>query len=108
KNVKRGRLSELANQPGFEFKAGIRPWGLPVDIALPCATQNELDKSDAEALVKNGVICVAEGANMPCTLEAVDVFLAAKTLYAPGKASNAGGVATSGLEMSQNALRLNW
>ncbi len=108
KNVKRGRLSELANQPGFEFKAGVRPWGVPVDIALPCATQNELDQSDAETLVKNGVICVAEGANMPCTLEAVDCFLAAKTLYAPGKASNAGGVATSGLEMSQNALRLNW
>lgn len=108
KNVKRGRLSELANQAGFEFKAGVRPWSIPVDIALPCATQNELDKADAEILVKNGVICVAEGANMPCTLEAVDVFLAAKTLYAPGKASNAGGVATSGLEMSQNAARLNW
>ena len=108
KNVKRGRLSELANQTGFEFKQGVRPWGIAVDIALPCATQNELDKADAETLVKNGVICVAEGANMPSTLEAVDVFLAAKTLYAPGKASNAGGVATSGLEMSQNAARLCW
>ncbi|XID75704.1 NADP-specific glutamate dehydrogenase [Alkanindiges sp. WGS2144] len=108
KNVKRGRLSELADQPDFEFKPGVRPWGVAVDIALPCATQNELNQQDAEILVKNGVICVAEGANMPCTLEAVDCFLAAKTLYAPGKASNAGGVATSGLEMSQNALRLNW
>lgn len=108
KNIKRGRLSALANQAGFEFKAGVRPWGVPVDIALPCATQNELDKADAETLVKNGVICVAEGANMPCTLKAVDHFLAANILYAPGKASNAGGVATSGLEMSQNALRLGW
>ena len=108
KNVKRGRLSELANHAGFEFRAGVRPWGIAVDIALPCATQNELDKADAEVLIKNGVVCVAEGANMPCTLEAVDCFLAAKTLYAPGKASNAGGVATSGLEMSQNAARLNW
>ena len=78
------------------------------DIALPCATQNELDGEDAKTLVKNGVLCVAEGANMPSTLEAVDVFLAAGTLYAPGKASNAGGVATSGLEMSQNAMRLGW
>ncbi|PZU24446.1 MAG: glutamate dehydrogenase, partial [Stenotrophomonas sp.] len=80
----------------------------PADIALPCATQNELDETDARTLVHNGVLCVAEGANMPSTLEAVDVFVQAGTLYAPGKASNAGGVATSGLEMSQNALRLSW
>lgn len=108
KNIQRGRLSELQSQPGFEFITDKRPWAIPVDIALPCATQNELDKDDAEILVKNGVICVAEGANMPSTLAAVDCFLAANILYAPGKASNAGGVATSGLEMSQNALRLNW
>lgn len=108
KNVKRGRLQEFAQQFGMEFFEGKRPWHIPVDIALPCATQNELDGSDAETLVKNGVICVAEGANMPSTLDAVDVFLKAGTLYAPGKASNAGGVATSGLEMSQNALRLSW
>jgi glutamate dehydrogenase (NADP+) len=108
KNIKRGRLSALASQPGFEFYAGKRPWSIAVDIALPCATQNELDEYDAEMLVKNGVTCVAEGANMPCTLKAVDGFLAANILYAPGKASNAGGVATSGLEMSQNALRLGW
>lgn len=108
KNIQRGRLSELANEPGFEFRAGQRPWHIPVDIALPCATQNELDQQDAETLLKNGVICVAEGANMPSTLEAVERFLAARILYAPGKASNAGGVATSGLEMAQNALRLSW
>lgn len=108
KNIQRGRLSELANEPGFEFRAGQRPWHIPVDIALPCATQNELDQHDAETLLKNGVICVAEGANMPSTLEAVERFLAARILYAPGKASNAGGVATSGLEMAQNALRLSW
>src|SRR5690606_21184689 len=83
-------------------------WSIKCDIALPCATQNELDESDAEALLANGVICVAEGANMPSTLEAVEKFVEAKILYAPGKASNAGGVATSGLEMSQNALRLGW
>ncbi len=108
KNVKRGRLSEFAREHALRFEAGKRPWGLPVDIALPCATQNELDGEDAATLVKNGAICVAEGANMPSTLEAVDVFLNAGTLYAPGKASNAGGVATSGLEMSQNATRVSW
>ncbi len=108
KNVRRGRLAEFAAEQGLRFEAGRRPWHLPVDIALPCATQNELDGDDARALVANGVQCVAEGANMPSTLEAVDVFLEARTLYAPGKASNAGGVATSGLEMSQNALRMNW
>ena len=108
KNVRRGRLSELAEPLQARFEPGRRPWHVPVDIALPCATQNELDEADARTLVANGVRCVAEGANMPSTLEAVDVFLAAGTLYAPGKASNAGGVATSGLEMSQNALRLSW
>lgn len=107
KNVKRGRIKEYADHYGCEFHEG-RPWGLKCDIALPCATQNELNKSEAEDLVSNGCICVAEGANMPSTPEAVEVFLAAKILFAPGKASNAGGVATSGLEMSQNSLRMNW
>jgi len=93
---------------GAEFHAGKRPWGVKVDVALPCATQNELDEKDAAALVKNGCICVTEGANMPCTPEAVDTFLNAKILFAPGKASNAGGVAVSGLEMSQNSLRYGW
>nr|WP_238446856.1 NADP-specific glutamate dehydrogenase [Azohydromonas australica] len=108
KNVQRGRLSAFAAQHGLHFEAGRRPWHVPVDVALPCATQNELDANDAQQLVNNGVLCVAEGANMPSTLEAVDVFLAARTLYAPGKASNAGGVATSGLEMTQNSQRLAW
>jgi glutamate dehydrogenase (NADP+) len=107
KNVKRGRIKEYADHYGCEFHEG-RPWGLKCDIALPCATQNELNKSEAEDLVSNGCLCVAEGANMPSTPEAVEVFLAAKILFAPGKASNAGGVATSGLEMSQNSLRMNW
>ena len=108
KNERRGRLAELGEDARFEYLPGKRPWHVPAEIALPCATQNELDGEDARTLVRNGVICVAEGANMPSTLEAVDVFLEAGTLYAPGKASNAGGVATSGLEMSQNALRLSW
>ena len=108
KNERRGRLSELAGDRRFEYLAGKRPWHIPAEIALPCATQNELDGSDARTLVANGVICVAEGANMPSTLEAVRVFHDAGVLYAPGKASNAGGVATSGLEMSQNAMRLSW
>ncbi|MGA4632605.1 NADP-specific glutamate dehydrogenase [Pseudomonas solani] len=107
KNVRRGRLSEL-QAPGLRFLAGQRPWSLACDIALPCATQNELDANDARTLLANGCICVAEGANMPSTLEAVDIFIEAGILYAPGKASNAGGVATSGLEMSQNAMRLHW
>ncbi len=108
KNVGRGRLSAFAAQFGLPFEAGKRPWHVPVDIALPCATQNELDEQDARTLVANGVRCVAEGANMPCTLQAMEVFQHAGTLYAPGKASNAGGVATSGLEMSQNAQRIAW
>jgi len=108
KNERRGRLAELAGDRRYEYLEGKRPWHVPAEIALPCATQNELDGDDARTLVGNGVVCVAEGANMPSTLEAVDVFQAARVLYAPGKASNAGGVATSGLEMSQNALRLSW
>jgi glutamate dehydrogenase (NADP+) len=107
KNVKRGRIKEYADHYGCEFSQG-RPWGIKCDIALPCATQNELDKDEAENLVANGCMCVSEGANMPSTPEAIEVFLNAKILFSPGKASNAGGVATSGLEMSQNALRMNW
>ncbi len=107
KNVRRGRLSELSG-PGLRFLPGERPWALACDIALPCATQNELDAEDARALLANGCVCVAEGANMPSTLAAVDLFHEAGILFAPGKASNAGGVATSGLEMSQNAMRLHW
>jgi len=109
KNVKRGRISEYTNvYSSAKFIAGKRPWEVKVDIALPCATQNELNGDEAKALVSNGVICVAEGANMPSTPEAITVFQDAKILFAPGKASNAGGVATSGLEMSQNSLRLSW
>jgi glutamate dehydrogenase (NADP+) len=94
--------------PNAKFHQGKHPWEVKCDVALPCATQNELTKEDATSLVKNGVICVAEGANMPCTPEAVEVFLSNKILFAPGKAVNAGGVATSGLEMSQNAMKLSW
>lgn len=108
KNVQRGRISELAGRFGLEFKAGQHPWTLSCDIALPCATQNELDAEAARTLLRNGCICVAEGANMPTTLEAVDLLIEAGILFAPGKASNAGGVAVSGLEMSQNAMRLLW
>jgi glutamate dehydrogenase (NADP+) len=108
KNHLYGRVSDYAERTGTEFLAGQRPWSVKVDVALPCATQNELDGKDAETLIKNGVICVAEGANMPSTLEAVKAFEKARVLYAPGKASNAGGVATSGLEMSQNAERMSW
>jgi glutamate dehydrogenase (NADP+) len=109
KNVKRGRIEEyVTNYPSAKFVAGKRPWEVKVDIALPCATQNELNGDEAKALIANGVICVAEGANMPSTPEAITAFQAANILFAPGKASNAGGVATSGLEMSQNSLRLSW
>ena len=108
KNHLYGRVSDYAERTKTRFEPGIKPWGVPVDVALPCATQNEIQATDAATLVKNGVCCVAEGANMPTTLEAVDVLEAAGVLYAPGKASNAGGVATSGLEMSQNAMRLSW
>ncbi|MGA8786038.1 MAG: NADP-specific glutamate dehydrogenase [Polaromonas sp.] len=108
KNHLYGRVNDYAQRTGVAFHAGVRPWHVPVDVALPCATQNELNAEDAATLVKNGVICVAEGANMPSTLDAVRVFEGQGVLYAPGKASNAGGVATSGLEMSQNAMRLSW
>ncbi|WP_341917243.1 NADP-specific glutamate dehydrogenase [Polaromonas sp. YR568] len=108
KNHLYGRVDEYAKRVGATFQAGVRPWHVPVDVALPCATQNELDAGDAATLIKNGVVCVAEGANMPTTMEAAKAFEAAGVLYAPGKASNAGGVATSGLEMSQNAARLSW
>ena len=108
KNHLYGRVSDYAKRTGAKFEADVRPWHVPVDVALPCATQNELDEKDAATLIKNGVLCVAEGANMPSTIEAAKAFEAAGVLYAPGKASNAGGVATSGLEMSQNAARLSW
>ena len=108
KNHLYGRVGDYAERTGTRFEAGVRPWHVPVDVALPCATQNELTEEDAHLLIKNGVICVAEGANMPCTNEAAKAFETAGVLYAPGKASNAGGVATSGLEMSQNAMRLCW
>ena len=108
KNHLYGRVSDYAARTGARFEAGKRPWGVKVDVALPCATQNELDAADAAALINNGVTCVAEGANMPSTIEAAKAFEAAGVLYAPGKASNAGGVATSGLEMSQNAMRMVW
>jgi glutamate dehydrogenase (NADP+) len=109
KNVKRGRIKEYVDKfPNARYFEGKRPWDVPCDIALPCATQNELNGQEAETLVKNGCICVGEGANMPCTPEAIEVFQNHKILFSPGKASNAGGVATSGLEMSQNSLRLSW
>ncbi|MEN9917631.1 MAG: hypothetical protein RL662_67 [Bacteroidota bacterium] len=108
KDLYRGRIKEYAETYGCKYVAGGRPWGEQADIALPSATQNELNKEDAQTLVKNGVIAISEGANMPSTPEAVEVFLAAKVLYAPGKAANAGGVSVSGLEMSQNSERLSW
>ncbi len=108
KNVRRGRIKEYADHFGCEFYEGQRPWHLPCDVALPCAIQNELNEEDAQALVADGCMLVAEGANMPSTPEAIEVFQKAGILYAPGKASNAGGVAVSGLEMSQNSLRLSW
>ena len=109
KNVKRGRISEYVKEyPNAQYYAGERPWSVKCDIALPCATQNELNGEEAEQLISNGCICVSEGANMPSTPEAIHAFQNAKILFAPGKASNAGGVATSGLEMSQNSLRLSW
>ncbi|MFN3581308.1 MAG: NADP-specific glutamate dehydrogenase [Pseudomonas sp.] len=108
KNQRRGRLEELGNQPGLTFLRNRTPWHLECTIAMPCATQNELQAADAQQLKDNGCLCVVEGANMPCTLEAIDIFQQAKMLYAPGKAANAGGVAVSGLEMSQNAMRLHW
>lgn len=108
KNQRRGRLAELASEPGLSFIENSTPWHLECDVAMPCATQNELDATAAKALLEHGCLCIAEGANMPCTLEAIDLFHEARILFAPGKAANAGGVAVSGLEMSQNAMRLHW
>lgn len=108
KNEKRGRISEYAEKYGVPYYAGEKPWKIPCDIALPCAVQNELDENDAKLLVKNGCKMVAEGANMPTTPEGIEVLQENGILYAPGKAANAGGVATSGLEMSQNSIRLSW
>lgn len=108
KNIKRGRIKEYADEFGVEYHDGKRPWFVKCDVALPCATQNEINKEDAKILEKNGCICVSEGANMPSTPGAIEVFLQNKILFGPGKAANAGGVATSGLEMSQNSLRLSW
>ena len=109
KNNRRGRISEYSDKyASASFHQGDKPWNVPCDIALPCATQNELNKEHAKELIKNGCNCVAEGANMPSTADAIHTFHDAKILFAPGKASNAGGVATSGLEMSQNSLRISW
>ncbi len=108
KNIRRGRIKEYAEKFGVEYFEGRRPWKIKCDIAMPNATQNEINGEEAGMLVKNGCICVSEGANMPSTLEAVEVFQNAKILYGPGKAANAGGVATSGLEMTQNSMRLPW
>jgi len=108
KNERRGRIQDYAKEFGAEFFPGKKPWGIPGDVALPSATQNEIDGKDAESLLRNGCICVAEGANMPSDPAAVDRFLQAKILFGPGKAANAGGVATSGLEMAQNSQRISW
>ena len=108
KNVRRGRIKEYADHFNCQYLAGQRPWNIPCDVALPCATQNEISGPDAIQLVANGCRCVAEGANMPSTPEAVKIFLSQKILYGPGKAANAGGVSVSGLEMSQNSLRQQW
>ena len=108
KNNRRGRIKEYTDEFGGEYYEGKRPWHVKCDVALPCATQNEVNKEEAEALIKNGCYVVSEGANMPSIPEAIEVYQAAKILYGPGKAANAGGVAVSGLEMSQNSLRLSW
>jgi glutamate dehydrogenase (NADP+) len=108
KNVKRGRIKEYAEKYGVNYEAGKRPWHIKCDMAFPSATQNEINKAEAKMLVDNGCICVAEGANMPTESEGIEVFQKAKILYGPGKAANAGGVATSALEMSQNSLRMAW
>jgi glutamate dehydrogenase (NADP+) len=108
KEVRRGRISEYAAQFGCEYHEGKRPWHVPCHLAFPCATQNEINLEEAQALIKNGVIAVAEGANMPTELDAAWAFIAAGILYGPGKAANAGGVAVSGLEQSQNSLRMSW
>ena len=106
KNNKRGRIKEYAEEFSCEYFEGLRPWGISCDIALPCATQNEINKSDAKDLVKNGVIAISEGANMPSDPNAINIFQDSKVLFGPGKAANAGGVAVSGLEMSQNSMRI--
>ncbi|MEO1899754.1 MAG: glutamate dehydrogenase, partial [Methylococcales bacterium] len=108
KTNKRGRISEYAEEFGVEFHAGKRPWEVPCDLAFPCATQNEINAEQARALIKNGCIAVSEGANMPTELEGIRAFQDAKILFAPSKAANAGGVAVSGLEMSQNSARITW
>lgn len=108
KNIRRGRIKEYADKFGAEYRQGKRPWDIKCDCAFPSATQNEIDGEDAKKLLKNGCVLVAEGANMPSTPEAIEQFLAKKILYGPGKAANAGGVATSGLEMSQNSMRISW
>lgn len=108
KNVKRGRIKEYADKYGCEYYEGKRPWGIKCDVALPSATQNEIDEEDAKTLIANGCFLVSEGANMPSTPEAVEVYQNARIMYGPGKAANAGGVSVSGLEMSQNSLRLSW
>ena len=109
KNVYRGRIREYVQKyPSAQYFENQRPWGIKCDIAMPCATQNEINAAEARQLVDNGCICVAEGANMPSEPEAIEIFQQAKLLYSPGKASNAGGVATSGLEMTQNSIRLKW
>ena len=108
KNNKRGRIKEYAEEFSCEYFEGLRPWGISCDIALPCATQNEINESDAKDLVKNGVIAISEGANMPSDPNAINIFQDSKVLFGPGKAANAGGVAVSGLEMSQNSMRIRW
>jgi glutamate dehydrogenase/leucine dehydrogenase len=108
KNVRRGRIKEYADKYGVQYFEGKTPWGIPCDLAFPCATQNEINEEDAKTLIGNGCFLVSEGANMPSTAEAVEVFIEARILYGPGKAANAGGVATSGLEMTQNSMRLPW
>jgi glutamate dehydrogenase (NADP+) len=108
KQVRRGRISEYAKEFGVEYFEGEKPWGVKCDVAIPCATQNELDENDAKKLVENGCIAISEGANMPTTQEATDLLVENKVLFAPGKAANAGGVAVSGLEMSQNSMRIGW
>jgi len=108
KNVRRGRIKEYAEKYGVEYHEGKRPWGIKCDVAMPCATQNEVNEEEAKTLIANGCFVVSEGANMPSSPEAIEVYQNAKILYGLGKAANAGGVAVSGLEMSQNSLRLSW
>ena len=108
KNVKRGRIKEYAGKYDVEYFEGKRPWGIKCDVAMPNATENEINEEDARTLIKNGCFVISEGANMPSTPGAIEVFLDAKILYGPGKAANAGGVAVSGLEMTQNSMRLSW